>query len=205
MDEAWLEGLPETVARAVLRRVVDDLKEARDRLNQNSENSSRPPGSRPPWENRRAAEAEEDDGEAVVAGEPPAAVSEPEAVESPAETEIPPARVKQSSGRKPGQQPGAVGHGRRQQLRVHEEVHRHPNVCAACGAPLLAAGPAYTGWDTIDLIPLAPGEAGLKLGVIRQVLHEAGCACGHRTRADHDRTPRGATWHWVSGAGWDRA
>jgi transposase len=95
-----------------------------------------------------------------------------------------------------------VGHGRTQRLLVHEELHRHPNVCAACGAPLLAAGPAYTGWDTIDLIPLAPGEAGLKLGVIRHVLHEAGCACGHRTRADHDRAPPDTAWSDVALGEW---
>jgi hypothetical protein len=57
------------MARALLVRVVaDDLKEARDRLNQNSDNSSRPPGGRPPREHRRVAEAEED-GEETVPGE----------------------------------------------------------------------------------------------------------------------------------------
>ena len=69
MDEAWLQSLAEPVARAVLSRVVEDLKEARDRLNQNSENSSRPPGSRLAWGDRRLAEAEED-GEATGCAEP---------------------------------------------------------------------------------------------------------------------------------------
>lgn len=40
MGEVWLQSLPEPVARSVLSRVVADLKDARDRLNQNSDNSS---------------------------------------------------------------------------------------------------------------------------------------------------------------------
>lgn len=39
---------PEAVEPLMLR-LVDDLKEARERLNQNPDNSSRPPSSRDPW------------------------------------------------------------------------------------------------------------------------------------------------------------
>ena len=46
MDEAWLTNLPEAKARAVLLRVVADLKESRDRLNPHSGSSSRPAGVR---------------------------------------------------------------------------------------------------------------------------------------------------------------
>ena len=45
MDEGWLEKL-----RQVSARILHDLKEARDRLNQTQDNSSRPPSSRAPWE-----------------------------------------------------------------------------------------------------------------------------------------------------------
>jgi hypothetical protein len=105
MDEAWLQGLAEPVARAVLSRVVEDLKEARDRLNQTSENSSRPPGSRLPWENRRLAEAEEG-GEATGCAEPrspvlPAGEAVAD-VTSEAEEASPRVRVKAPSGRSGG-------------------------------------------------------------------------------------------------------
>jgi transposase len=204
MDQAWLQSLAEPVARAVLVRVVDDLKEARDRLNQNSGNSSRPPGSRPPWENRGASAADNDEEEETLRGDrsavSPAAATED--VTSEAEEASPRAPVKTPSGRKPGKQVGSPGHGRTQKLLVQELVHRHPEVCAACGAPLTPAGPAYTGWDTIDLVPLAPGEAGLKLGVTRSVLHEAGCACGHHTRAGHDQVPPDTAWEDVALGEW---
>ena len=204
MDEAWLQSLPEAVARTVLLRVVDDLKEARDRLNQHCGNSSRPPSSRPPWENRRASEAEEDEDDGVL-GDRTAVSPAAEAAEDVTcrpEEASPRVPVTASSGRKPGQQAGSPGHGRTQKLLVQAVVHRHPEVCAACGAALTAGGSAYTGWDTIDLMPLAPGEAGLKLGVTRTVLHEAGCACGHHTRAGHDQAPPDTAWEDVALGEW---
>ena len=38
-DEGWLESLPEDKLRQVLARILQDLKEARDRLNQTLYNS----------------------------------------------------------------------------------------------------------------------------------------------------------------------
>lgn len=205
MDEAWLQSLPEATARAVLQRVVDDLKEARDRLNQNPQNSSRPPGSRPPWENPRPLAMERGEDEAGVVGNratgsPPAPATDEVTTEP--EAKAPRAPVKTPSGRKSGKQLGSPGHGRTQKLLVHEEVHRYPAVCAACGAALTPAGPAHTGWDTIDLVPRAPGEAGLKLGVTRSVLHEAGCACGHHTRAVAEQAPPDTAWDNVALGEW---
>jgi transposase-like protein len=198
MDEAWRQSLPEATARVVLQRVVADLKEARDRLNQNADNSSRPPGSRPPWENRRAAEADDDEMARVMRG----AASAPAAAADPGAAATPPVPAKPSAGRKPGKQPGSPGHGRTPKLLVQEWVHRHPEVCAACGAPLTLAGPAYTGWDTIDWVPLAPGEVGFQLGVTRTVLHETGCGCGHHTRARHDQAPPDTLWENVTLGEW---
>ena len=201
MDEAWLESLPEPVARAVLVRVVDDLKEARDRLNQPSGNSSCPPGSRPPWENRRRLATEPDAEEAgdsrIRATDSPTAAGMDAVMTSP---KVPPAES--LSGRKPGKPAGSPGHGRTQSLLVHEVVHRHPEVCAACGTRLLVKGRAYTAWDTIDWVALAPGEAGFKLGVTRTVLHEAECGCGHHTRIGHDQAPPDTLWENVSLGEW---
>ena len=58
MDEDWLEKLPEDKLRQVSTRILKDLKEARDRLNQTPDNSSRPPSSRAPWEKGQAKEKE---------------------------------------------------------------------------------------------------------------------------------------------------
>jgi transposase len=58
MDEGWLEKLPEDKLRQVSGRILQDLKEARDRLNQTPDNSSRPPSSRAPWEKGQTKEKE---------------------------------------------------------------------------------------------------------------------------------------------------
>ena len=48
MDDAWVEGLPADRLRLALRQTLNELKEARDRLNMTPKNSSRPPGSMAP-------------------------------------------------------------------------------------------------------------------------------------------------------------
>ena len=52
LDETYLDSLEEKALRALSVKLLDDLKEARDRLNQGPENSSRPPSSRVPWERK---------------------------------------------------------------------------------------------------------------------------------------------------------
>ena len=50
MDDSWQSRQPEAVVRSLLTRTLDDLRVARDRLNQNPKNSSCPSGSTPPWQ-----------------------------------------------------------------------------------------------------------------------------------------------------------
>ena len=49
MSEDWQGRQPEPVVRSLLKRTLDELRVARDRLNQNPNNSSRPSGSMAPW------------------------------------------------------------------------------------------------------------------------------------------------------------
>ncbi len=49
-DDADLETLTPAQARALLGKVLADLKAARERLEQTPSNSSRPPSTRLPWE-----------------------------------------------------------------------------------------------------------------------------------------------------------
>jgi hypothetical protein len=62
LDDAQLKGLSHEQLLELSRQVVRDLKDARDRLNQNPDNSSRPPSTQVPWaglgltEGRRTAE-----------------------------------------------------------------------------------------------------------------------------------------------------
>ena len=49
MDDEWLNRLPAELLLEVSRRLLHDVKELQDRLNQHPENSSRPPTSQAPW------------------------------------------------------------------------------------------------------------------------------------------------------------
>ena len=64
LDEEYLRSLPAEPLRALSSKLLSDLKEAHDQLNQNPSNSSRPPSTRAPWEN--AEERAQDGGEVRV-------------------------------------------------------------------------------------------------------------------------------------------
>jgi len=64
MDEVWQANLSEPTVRSLLTRTLDELRVARDRLNQNPDNSSRPSGSTPPWQSGDA-KAKPDDSALV--------------------------------------------------------------------------------------------------------------------------------------------
>ena len=50
LDEGYLAHLPEQQLRSLSAKLQADLKAAHERLDQNPNNSSRPPSSRAPWE-----------------------------------------------------------------------------------------------------------------------------------------------------------
>lgn len=174
LDQAYLDSLGEVEVRALSGKLLDDLKEAWDRLNQGPENSSRPPSSRAPWERKGGARASAAEVEADAA----AADGDLEPKPAPAKpAKAPPAG-------KPGKRPGAPGIGRTQVFQAREERPPYPAVCAGCGRPLERAGAgAYTGFPAVDLRWSDPARPGLTLWVVDHRYCEAPCPCGHRTRA----------------------
>ena len=49
IDAGFVKSLDPSDMQELILRLLEDLKEARERLNQNPSNSSRPPGSQEPW------------------------------------------------------------------------------------------------------------------------------------------------------------
>jgi len=194
LDEAYLAGLPEGSLRTLSVTLLADLKELFERLEQNPSNSSRPPSSRAPWEGVAAGEQRQEtpgqSGETSAAGDtqetaPPAAEQTPEA---------PP--PKEGEPRPPGQRPGAPGHGRTQCLEVHEEKHHHPEVCAACGAPLGEGHPErpVSAHYVIDLELPESGRCGLEVVQRKHLYHARQCACGHWSCAEPATAAEEADW-----------
>jgi IS1 family transposase len=182
IDDDYLRSLEKEALQGLSLRLLADLKEARERLNQSPTNSSRPPSSRAPWErggSPDSAGATEAEGEPTVA-EP--TVAEPTAAE-PKPAEPKPAEPK--FARKAGKQPGAPGVGRTQVLEAHESRPHVPATCAGCGWPFPVGteGAVYTGFQEVDLRWGEAATAGLRLWVVDHRYHEVTCACGHCTRA----------------------
>ncbi len=180
IDDAYIESLDPEALRGLSSRLLADLKEAWDRLNQGPENSSRPPSSRAPWDRKGGSSDSETD--AIVAdGEGEAKLADVKPVEA-KPVDVKPVETKPA--RKPGKQPGAPGRGRTQVLHAHEEQAHYPAACGGCGHALADAGAvAYTGFQSVDLRWGDPASPGLTLWVVDHRYYETPCACGHRTRA----------------------
>src|SRR5574342_154755 len=155
IDDAYLQSWEVEALRGLSMRLLADLQEAWDRLNQGPDNSARPPSSRVPWERTggaRAAAADADADAAEGDRDPEPAERNPEepTVVAPPVAEAKPASA--PAARKAGKQPGAPGIGRTQVFQAHEEQRHYPVVCAGCGRPLARAGAvAYTRFAAVAL------------------------------------------------------
>ena len=151
-------------------KLLEDLKEAREHLNQTPQNSSRPSGSNAPWEGGAARK------EKAVAGKTDKEKGEKE--EKPAK-----GKKKEGTGRKAGKQPGAEGHGRKVALAVTgEKLHRAGN-CAVCGQEL-GEEADFKVHSAMYVVDVEMGEPGLQVVHVKHVYGDSQCRCGHVTRTE---------------------
>lgn len=176
IDEDYLEALTPDKLLAVSLRLLDDLREARDRLNQTPWNSSRPSGSFALWEGSVATDV----GKGKDASEE----------EAPKETEKQETKGRRSSGepkkKNPGKQPGAKGHGRKVELAVTGiEMHKAKE-CVLCGEKLgeEAEFEACAGLYVLD-VEIA--EPGLRVSHVKHIYGDTYCSCGRTTRTEPGR------------------
>jgi hypothetical protein len=202
LDEETIDSLPTQHVRRIAVKLLADLKEAHDRLNQGSDNSSRPPSSRAPWE-RSCTDAPDDDesddwepgeadGKAAKAETPDRSSAGKETEGSEQEQTRP---TKKASG-KPGKPKGAPGYGRSVELAVTAEQTHRAQTCALCAEALPPDAPqrAYTGRYEIDIAAPSSGAPGLELTHTLHRYLECQCGCGHWTRAEPGRCAEEAGW-----------
>jgi len=196
LDEGYLANLPEEPLRALSVKLLADLKAAHDRLDQNPSNSSRPPSTRAPWENK-------DGGDSADKLEKPGGADEEEDSEQPrgevksaAESKPNPSQSDESQEqRRAGQRPGAPGHGRMQSLPIDQEFSHYPEI-RTCGAPLSVADPerAHCAHLVIDLVEPSSERAGLEVLQSKHMYYERQCGCGLWTRAEPGRCADDPGW-----------
>ena len=198
----YLEKLsPEELVHLSIK-LVKDLKEARDRLNQNSRNSSRPSGSMEPWKKAGvldygAEDVTESDEETEETGAEEIPVeekttpckddsqSEPEKRQATDTSmtdnpiaEIAPETAQPKKKNLPGKQVGAQGFGKTWNPAATEEAHHcHPQKCHCCAKALEESKRvAYTSFNQIDIQFGNDEQPGLVVTVTPFVLYEIPCA-----------------------------
>lgn len=183
IDKTYLEGLSADKLLEVSMKLLADLKEARDRLNQTPQNSSRPSGSYAPWEG------------GIKTGSSPIAEASVKEDGRREEKEQKKSRPSQRGRqkKKQGKQAGAKGHGRKVELSVTEvKVHRAEE-CAMCGNKLgeEAEFKAQTGLYVLDV---EMEEPGLSVSHVKHVYGDTTCSCGHVNRTEPGRCAPEAGW-----------
>ena len=133
MNDEWLKKLPAERLLEVSKRLLDDVKELHDRLNQNPDNSSRPPTSQAPWERASDAEVGRDSPSEIDPVEADEGETETgEVREETAQSEEKSPSAPQAAKKKAGKQLGSQGFGRTQKLTVTATCEHRPENCAAC-------------------------------------------------------------------------
>ncbi|MCP5019845.1 MAG: IS66 family transposase [Ketobacter sp.] len=186
LNREYLASLSSEQLLDLAEKLLNDLRDARDRQNQTPDNSSRPSGSYAPWEQASisARGKQRDEAESKEGGE-----GEPEA----RSTEKRQGEAVGRKKRKPGKQKGAKGFGRKVSLPLTgEEVHK-AEMCAGCGQELAEAAPFVrrTGSYTLDI---KKGGLGLEVSNVLHIYGVSECQCGHGTESKPGRCEAEAEW-----------
>jgi transposase len=201
LDEAKVSRLAPSQKEVLLWKVLADLKEARERLKANSQTSSRPPSSDPPWLGTEVkAEAESEEAVEVTEGKR-AKGKRGAPVEAP-ETDASPGprsgadRACATPLKRAGRSKGGPGHSRVVSLAVSSTVIHWPEHCALCGQALaeqafIAGGGLYV----LDIeMESGEGLGGLRLRHDKHLYGDVRCGCGHVNRSEPGRCANEPGW-----------
>lgn len=188
LDDEELLYLAEVVLRRFPVRLLNDLNEARERLKQNSRNSSRPPSSDTAWENERRGGDSGDESEGAKRSELGGA------------TAAGPSKDTQRSSKEVGEKPSEDTRRAREKTRcgrirkaTNPGSHRDGG---AFSQDLRSLSASLTrrrknGLDGLRDTGSGRGvenQPGPRLSNTRHCYYEFPCRCGHVTRNERHRT-----------------
>ncbi len=203
LDEEKIRSLQAEALQTLSLKLLADLKEARDRLNQSPDNSSRPPSTRAPWEgadtdpqddseteDREPEEARQDIEEGTQANDPSTKAEDKKGSEQEQ------SRSTKKSPGKPGKPKGSPGYGRTVELAVTAQRTHRPHECALCAEAFAPDAPqrGHNGRYEIDIVSPSSGAPGLELSHTLHRYVECRCGCGHWTRAEPGRCADEEGW-----------
>ena len=193
IDEGFVESLDLSDLRTLVLRLLEDLKEARERLNQNPSNSSRPPGSQEPW---IVAEIEDEETEKEYDCEKDNSLNEASSDdERKDKTDQESKRKESKKSRKAGKQKGAQGFGRTQKIPVTGTVIHNARECSVCGRELSEEDfTARTGHYVIDIVLGDENNPGIIVTNTKHIYGDSLCSCGHVTHTAPNRCENEEDW-----------
>jgi len=180
--------------------LAEDLRRARDRLKHDSQTSSRPPRSDPPWQGRSADsedtdEDEDEDEDVPVAEGAEEAVPETPEGQDPGGEGSTGSDAKGKPNGKPGRREGMKGYSRQVTLPITDEAIHHPTHCGGCHRCLSPdEATPWTATYSLDLQVQASPLAGLEVIHTKDVFTQVLCGCGHLTRAEPGRCGEEPEW-----------
>ena len=210
ITDSSLDRLAAEQLLSFTKRLLTYSKELMDRLNQNPNNSSRPPSSAAPWEsqsNSNQLENVDDSENPVVDDDQPndnkddIADKEEEIVSKKnSHSEVNNTTLSDEKSlcasidsqstlpppenkRSAGKQIGAPGFGRAQEFPITSVMYHYISCCALCSAEqTLNSQTAWTAFCSLDIAELISGQAGIIVTNTKHVFYETNCACGHHNK-----------------------
>jgi hypothetical protein len=201
IDEPYIRSLSHEDLIKLSTKLLDDLKEARDQLNQGPGNSSRPPSSLAPWE-KGEKEAKEDERSSAES------LSEEQdscTGENVAQDDVEPSPSPASAAkRRAGKPKGTPGYGRTQRVALTHTVDHRVERCEICEreVPECTEQRPWTAYTSLD-IEVGEGEAlGLRVTHTKHLFYEMSCGCGHTTRQYPHRGEADERWEGIGLSEW---
>ncbi len=206
INEAYLRALGHAECLDISIKLLKDLKEIHERLNQNPNNSSKPPSSTDPWVVAKFEDSEEEKDEELPPNEEASlkgaiveeeVQSEAQGSEKKGGKELKGKNSDLKEKRKPGKQFGSPGYGRTQKLPITEEKAHKASQCAACGLEL-GEGAEFlplTGHYIIDVKAGNEKEPGISVTNTKHIYGDTVCSCGHLTRTMPNRCGKDDKWN----------
>ena len=195
LDEEYLTSLEFDALLTVSRKLMLDLKESRERLNQNSNNSSVPPSSKPaysgvPFDDESDLDEPDGANHEKPDSKKNSKKDNPPPPEDSAKKDAPSSDGEKSNHKQhPGKQVGAPGYGRNQHIAPNITKEHRSQCCAACDNSLPNDAPfvATIGFYVLDIQVGDTAQTGIQIICTLNKYGDTRCDCGHLTRSQPGR------------------
>jgi transposase len=180
MDETYFKSLEPERLVEVAKNLYELAVEQLEKLEQNSQNSSRPPSSDNPYQSSPEKCVEDPIG---ILPNDEMVVETASTDESTKAKEVNLHPAKGFGQRKAGKQPGAKGQWRNQPLKTEKIIDHEAATCVACNASLDLSHRDHKPYMGYHQFELEPGKQGFTIVCQLHRYYGATCLCGHHSQA----------------------